>query len=43
MCIKNFLLLVEHLKELVKLEAQYGCPPENIPVINQLIDYYNKV
>ena len=42
MTIKQF-ILVERLKQLFKLEAQYGPPPEYIPALNQLIDYYNKV
>ena len=39
----NFTYLVEHLKELIQLESQYGPPPDYTPALDQLINYYNKV
>lgn len=35
--------LVERLKQLFRLEAEYGPPLGHTPALDQLIDYYNKV
>ena len=38
-----YVSVVDALRELLALEAKYGPPPQSIPAIEQIADYYKKV